>query len=126
MERYELTDDVWSRVADLLPGRPGQPGRHADNRRFLNAVVWMGRVGGPWRALPKEFGNWNSVFQRFNRWAKEGVWERIAKAVQVPNLKSLLLDSTTVRAHQHAAGAQKKRDHRHSVEAVADSPASCT
>ena len=78
-----------------------------DNRLFVDAVLWLARAGAPWRDLPEEFGHWNSVFQRFRRWAKKGVWERIFKAlVENPDFEYLIIDSTIVRAHQHAAGAK--------------------
>jgi putative transposase len=94
----------------LLPGRPGDPGGHGeDNRRFVNAVIWLARTGSPWRDLPERFGLSNSVFQRFNRWSKAGVWERVMQDLQSPDLEAMLLDSTVVRAHQHAAGSPKKR-----------------
>ena len=107
--RYALSDADWKRLAPLLPGRPGTPGRSGDNnRRFLHAVNWIARNGGPWRDLPVELGNWNSAWRRFDRWSKKGVWQRIAEALQDPDFDWVSLDSTTVRAHQHAAGAQKR------------------
>ena len=112
--RYELTDMQWRQIEPLLPGREGCPGAHAeDNRLFVNAIIWVARTGAPWRDLPERFGNWNSVFQRFNRWAKGDVWQRVFEALRDPDLESLMLDSTTIRAHQHAAGAVgKKRPQR--------------
>ena len=69
--------------------------------------------GSPWRDLPPSLGNWHNVYTRFSRWGKTGVWQRVVAAVSTDtDLQSLLLDSTVVRAHQHAAGAQKKRGHR--------------
>ena len=110
MERYEIMDDDWERIEPLLPGREGDAGAHGeDNRRFLNAVIWMARTGAPWRSLPAEFGGWNSVFQRFNRWSKSGVWQRVFEALKSSDLRTLMLDSTIIRAHQHAAGAKKRR-----------------
>lgn len=110
MYRYELTDVEFAQIEPFLPGQEGFPGGRAkDNRLFVNAVIWIARTGAPWRDLPARFGKWNSVFQRFNRWSKSGVWQRIAKALQSPELEALLLDSTVIRAHQHAAGSQKKR-----------------
>lgn len=89
----------------LLPGKIGDVGRSAaDNRLFINGVLWIARSGAPWRDLPERFGNWNSVYQRFRRWSKKGVWQQVFEALQEPDLDWLLLDSTTVRAHQHAAG----------------------
>jgi putative transposase len=74
---------------------------------FVEAVLWIVRTGSPWRDLPSIFGNWNSVFVRFNRWSKAGVWQRILDAVSDdPDFEYLILDSTIVRAHQHAAGAK--------------------
>ena len=109
MRRHEISDEQWSKIKDLLPGKPGDPGRTAnDNRGFLNAVFWIARTGAPWRDLPERFGDWNSVFQRFNRWCKRGVWGRILQAWKDPDLECLMLDSTVIRAHQHAAGARKK------------------
>lgn len=110
MRRYELTDEQWQQIEHLLPGREGCPGAHADdNRLFVNAVIWVARTGAPWRDLPERFGNWNSVFQRFNRWAKQSVWQKVFEAIRDPDLESLMLDSTTIRAHQHAAGAVGKK-----------------
>lgn len=110
---YTISDKRWERIAPLLPGKPSDPGRTArDNRLFLDAVLWIARTGAPWPALPEHFGKPNSVFQRFNRWAKRGVWERIFDALQEPDAEWLLLDSTTVRAHQHAAGARKRGSRR--------------
>jgi len=110
MRRYELADEAWERIKDLLPGRPGAPGTTGhDNRTFVNAVLWVARTGAPWRDLPERFGNWNSVFQRFNRWAKAGVWGRVMEALGGDaDLEWLLIDSTVVRAHQHAGGAEKR------------------
>jgi len=110
MRRYELTDEQWQQIEHLLPGREGCPGAHAeDNRLFVNAIIWVARTGAPWRDLPERFGNWNSVFQRFNRWAKQSVWQKVFEAIRDPDLESLMLDSTTIRAHQHAAGAVGKK-----------------
>lgn len=108
MRRYELSDEGWERIKDLLPGKEGDPGCTADdNRRFLNGVLWIARSGAPWRGLPQRYGHWNSVYQRFNRWARKGVWKHIFEALQDPDLQQLMLDSTMVRAHQHAAGQKK-------------------
>lgn len=106
--RHELSDEQWSKVEPHLRGRAADPGRTGkDNRLFLGAVLWIAKTGAPWRDLPERFGSWNSVFQRFNRWCKRGVWQRLLKILGGdPDLEHLLLDSTIVRAHQHAAGAK--------------------
>ena len=108
MIRRELTNGQWRRIEQLLPGKAGDRGRHGeDNRLFVDAVLWIARSGAPWRDLPEEFGNWNSVFQRFRRWAKKGVWQRVFSAlIEHPDFEYLIIDSTLVRAHQHAAGAK--------------------
>ncbi len=108
MRRHEITDDRWDRIKDLLPGREGDPGVTAkDNRLFINAVLWIAKTGAPWRDLPERFGNWNSIWRRFDRWSSKGVWEHIFRELQDPDVEWLLLDSTVIRAHQHAAGAKK-------------------
>ena len=92
----------------LLPGRAGTPGvRAKDNRLFVDAVLWIAKTGAPWRDLPERFGNWNSAWRRFDRWARKGVWQKVFEALQDPDLEWLILDSTVIRAHPHAAGAKK-------------------
>lgn len=85
MQRFELSDDPWLKVENLLPGRSGDPGKN--NRLFLDAVLWLVRTGVSWRDLAERFGEWNSVFQRFNRWANKGVWQRVFDALQHPDLE---------------------------------------
>ena len=108
MRRHELTDEQWLLLKDQLPGKPGDPGRTAaSNRRFVNAVLWIARTGAGWRDLPPRLGRWNSVFQRFNRWCKKGVWKQVLATLGGDaDLEHLLLDSTIVRAHQHSAGVK--------------------
>ena len=111
MTRYGLRDDQWERIKDLLPGKPGDVGVSArDNRRFVEAVLYRYRAGIPWRDLPERFGFWKAVPTRFSRWAASGVWERVFQhlAEEADN-EYAMIDSTIVRAHQHSAGAQKKR-----------------
>ena len=110
MGRRMLRDEQWARIEHLLPGKPtDKGGRAADNRLFVEAVLYTARVGNPWRDLPAEFGNWHSVYIRFSRWETYGVWHRVAEALSGDaDLEELFIDSTVVRAHQHAAGAPKK------------------
>jgi putative transposase len=119
--RRQLTNAQWQRIERLVPGKGGDKGRHGkDNRLFVDAVLWLARAGAPWRDLPAQFGNWNSVFQRFRRWAKKGVWQRIFTVlIEDPDFEYLIIDSTIVRAHQHAAGAKRGAKMRQSgVRAV--------
>jgi len=124
--RHEVTDEQWERIEPLLPGKPGDPGVTADNRLFINAIFWMVRTGAPWRDLPERFGNWNSVFQRFNRWAKKGVWDRLMKAfADDADLEWFIIDSTVIRAHQHSAGKKGGKQTKRSVGREADSVPRC-
>jgi transposase len=109
MHRHSITDEHWVLIKDLLPGQAGDPGVTAkDNRLFIDAVLWIAKTGAPWRDLPERFGNWNSAWRRFDRWCQKGVWHRIFEEIKDPDLEWLILDSTVIRAHQHAAGAIKK------------------
>ena len=122
MRRHEITDDHWERIKDFLPGQAGDPGVTAeDNRLFVNAILWMAKTGAPWRDLPERFGLWGSVWKRFDRWAAKGVWKRVFEALQDPDLEWMILDSTVVRAHQHAAGKKGGKAARPWVVPVADS-----
>ena len=106
--RHAISDADWERVAPLLPGQPGQHGGVAeDNRRFLDAVLWVARTGAAWADLPDRLGNGNSQWRRFDRWAEKGRWGPILAALRDPDLDVLILDSTAVRAHPCAAGAKK-------------------
>jgi transposase len=108
LDRSVLNDVQWERIAPLLAGKPGDPGRSgADNRRFLEAVLWVARTGSPWRDLHPEFGLWNSIFRRFRRWAKKGVFEKVFNALSgEPDFEYAMIDGTIVRVHQHGTGAK--------------------
>ena len=111
MRRYALRDDQWDRIVELLPGREGHVGVTAeDNRLFVEAVLYRYRAGIPWRDLPERFGDWKNTHRRFSRWAESGVWARVfAHLAADADNEYAMIDSTIVRAHQHSAGAQKKR-----------------
>jgi transposase len=111
MRRYGLRDDQWDRIKDFLPGREGHVGgTAADNRRFVEAVLYRYRAGIPWSDLPERFGDWKNTHRRFRRWCEDGVFERIFKMLAADHDNEyMMIDSTIVRAHQHSAGARKKR-----------------
>ena len=110
MRRYALRDDQWDRIKDFLPGREGHVGgTAADNRLFVEAVLYRYRAGLPWRDLPERLGDWKTVHQRFSRWAKSGIFERIFNLLASDHDNEyMMIDATIVRAHQHSAGARKK------------------
>lgn len=109
MDRLVLSDVQWDRISGLIIGRPDQKGSTGrNNRMFVEGVLWIVRTAAPWRDLPEVFGEWNSVFRRFSRWSEKGVWRRMFEAMSDdPDFEYLIVDSTIVRAHQHASGAQK-------------------
>jgi len=111
MRRYGLRDDQWDRIKGFLPGREGHVGgTAADNRLFVEAVLYRYRTGMPWRDLPERFGGWKNTHKRLRRWCESGVFERIFKLLASDHDNEyMMLDSTIVRAHQHSAGAQKNR-----------------
>src|ERR1700684_3119923 len=111
MRRYALRDDQWERIKDFLPGRDGHVGVTAeDNRLFVEAVLYRYRAGIPWRDLPERFGPWKNVHTRFSRWAEGSVWRKLFEALAADaDNEYAMIDSTIVRAHQHSAGAKKRR-----------------
>jgi transposase len=120
--RKLLSAAQWKRIERMLPGKAGDVGRSgADNRLFVEAVLWIARTGSPWRALPAEFGRWNSAYVRFARWSRAGVWQRVfATLSKDADFREVMIDSTIVRAHQHAAGAQRRPVRRRSAARAAD------
>lgn len=105
LPRHAISDADWDRIKSLLPNH----GPEGNRRLFVDAVLWIARTGAAWDDLPPRFGNPNSVWRRFDRWARSGVWVEVFEALQDPDVEWLILDSTVVRAHPNAAGARKKR-----------------
>ncbi|AQH05217.1 transposase (plasmid) [Burkholderia sp. KK1] len=122
MSRMLLTDEIWKRLESVVPGKAGDVGRHgADNRLFVEAVLWIARRGSPWRDLPKEFGRWHTAYIRFSRWRRKGFWERVALVLaQSGEVEHVLIDSTFIRAHRHSAGARKKAERKRSGDRAED------
>lgn len=137
LNRHDLSDDQWDRLAPLLPARRadgcGRPAK--DHPTIINGILWRLRTGAPWRDLPSCYGNWQTVYSRFRRWQRAGVWEHILTALQEEAVHDdridgslTMIDGSNVRAHQHAAGARKKGDQLRTRDwgaAAADSAASC-
>ena len=123
-DRTVLTDAMWARVESLLPGKKTDPGvTAADNRGFLEAVLWRSRTGAPWRDLPERFGKPNSVFKRFRRWVKSGVLKRVFNALSEDfDMEHVFIDGTVVKAHQKAAGSKRGAAKRGSAAPGAGRP----
>lgn len=105
--RYELTDQEWSIIAPLLPNKPrGVP--RVDDRRVLNGILWRFRAGTPWAEIPERYGPSTTCYNRFVRWRKAGVWDRLMAAIVAGyDGDIIMIDSTCVRVHQHGASAKK-------------------
>jgi transposase len=114
--RYQLSDDLWRRLEPLVSKatkyKQGVKPELSD-RLFVEAILYIGRTGIPWRDLPSEFGGWDAVYNRFRRWEASGRWRRLFELVtadpELGEVRRLFVDSTIVRVHQHAAGPRKKR-----------------
>ena len=106
--RHDISDESWAKIEAVFPNNKGKPGRPPGcNRRLLNAVLFIMRSGSPWRDLPPSYGNWNSVYVRFRRLAKNGFWESLlAKFTDCPDLKWVMIDASHIKVHQHGMGAQ--------------------
>ena len=123
LRRYELTDQEWNRIKDLLPpeksGKRGRPSK--DNRMILNAMLWIARSGAPWRDLPERYGPWETVYSRFRKWINDGILDNIFRVLSLDaELDELFMDSSIVQAHQHSAGAKRGGLPMKLDEAVAD------
>lgn len=110
----ELRDDQWERLRDFVPGgRKGKRGPRSDGRLFINALLWMARSGCRWRDLPERFGHYQTVKRRYYRWIEQGVVDKLFAQLSVEaDLEWLMIDSTVIRAHQHATGARKVKGGR--------------
>lgn len=119
--RHELTDEQWERLEPLLPAQKPPIGRPSkDHRSIINGILWIIKTGAPWRDLPQRYGPWKTVSSRLYRWQQQKVWDRILAEVQKDadangriDWEIHFVDSSVIRAHQHAAGAkggtQKKK-----------------
>ncbi len=118
MSRYDLTDAQWAAIAPLFPDRrhPGRPGRPwNDHRTLVNGILWHLHPGAPWPDTPDRYGPWQTVYDRFNRWRKDGTRAEILDALllRLDNAGRIdrdlwCVDGSVVRAGRSAAGAKKK------------------
>jgi transposase len=121
MARYDLTDFEWSVIEPILPMDRRGP-KPKNNRQILNGMFFILRAGCPWRDLPERYGPYTTVYNRFNRWRKAGIWDKLMDAiVKAHEGKVQMIDSSIVRVHQHASGVKKRVEFVVSVEAAAGS-----
>lgn len=114
-KRHELTDEQWEQLEPLLPPQKPKTGRtNLDHRTVINGILWILKTGAPWRNLPERYGKWQTIYSRFYRWRKSGVWDHIFRQLQqIKDRDGQLdwevhyIDGSSIRAHQHAAGAKK-------------------
>ena len=121
----ELTQEQYERIEKYLPKQRGNV--KIDNRQFLNAILYVVENGCKWRALPKEYGKWHTIYMRMNRWSKKGVLNRVFAALQEEGIINIAvdvvcLDSTTVKVHPDACGALKKKENKQSAGRAAVLP----
>lgn len=116
VRRHELTDEEWARLRPLLPPRQGNGHPYAAHRRILNGMLFRLHTGIPWRDLPRRYGKWQTVYSRWRRWTRAGLWDRLLAALQRElDAASQIawelwcIDGSSIRAHKAAAGARKKK-----------------
>ena len=121
MARFDLSDAEWGIIAPLLPNKPrGVP--RVDDRRVVNGIFYILRTGSPWRDLPERYGPYTTVYNRFNRWSKQGVWEDVFYALTGSSgvIGAAAVDSTHIKAHRSAAGAKGGTSGTPSADRAAD------
>src|SRR5215207_732460 len=112
--RGELTEKAWEQLAPQLPSNGRRGGQWADHRQVINGIPWKPRTGAPWRDLPERYGARQTGYERLVRWRRDGTWDRLLAQAQTKadaggeGVWEVSIDSTTVRAHQHAAGARQQ------------------
>jgi transposase len=115
VRRGELTEAAWEKIAPLLAQAGQRNGRWRDHRQVINAILWKLRTGAPWRDMPERYGPWKTAHERLRRWTADGTWDRLLAHVQTKDdavgevVWVVQVDSSVVRAHQHAAGARRDR-----------------
>jgi transposase len=112
---YQLSDKQWQQIEDLLPSNGNRGGQWNDHRLIIDGILWVLSDGGRWRNLPERFGPWQTAYDRFRKWCRNGLWERILRRLQGRKMQEdeidwslFAIDGTMIRAHQSAAGAGEK------------------
>jgi transposase len=115
MERHGLTDEQFNRLLPLMTRTTARGRPPADHRKMLEGILWILTTGSPWRDLPRSFGSWKTVYDRFRRWTRSGLWSRMLEELRkdLPpcaedEVLMYCIDGTVIRAHRAAAGASKK------------------
>ena len=107
MARSDMRDFEWDFIEKLLPNK-SRGVKRVDDRRVINGILYALRTGIPWRDMPEQYGPWSTIYNRFNRWSKAGIWDMIFEAiVDSHNVDTVMVDSTSVRAHPTAAKLKK-------------------
>jgi transposase len=113
---YQLTDDQWAKIKDLLPPNGRRGGQWKDHRLMIDGIHYGLSDGGRWRNMPACFGPWQTVYDRFRSWTRRGLWDRILRHLQARMMQSgeidwelFAIDGTVIRAHQSSAGAPEKK-----------------
>ena len=113
---YQLSDEQWEQIKEMFPANGQRGGQWKDHRLMVDAILWVLSDGGRWRNVPKRFGPWQTVYDRFNKWCREGFWDRILRRIQARKMNSgeidwelFAIDGTVIRAHRSAAGAPEKK-----------------
>ena len=106
--RHDISEEIWLKIKDKLPGSSGKVGRQAsDNRLFINAVLWIFRTGAPWRDIPPDYGDWKNTHRRFCRWRDRGVWEHLLnELLEDADYEWLMIDASHIKVHRHGTGAR--------------------
>lgn len=110
MTTIKIADEQWRKIYKFLKAHPNTYAKQQEaTRRFVEGVHWITRTGAQWRELPERYGKWNTVYKRFARWEENGVWADLHKQfAQDPDMESVIIDSTVIRAHMSAVGGSKK------------------
>lgn len=116
MNRTDLTEKQWRALEPHLPANPHRGHVFCDHRQVLNGILWRMKTGAPWRDVPQRYGPWQTCYDRFVRWSRDGTWQRILKWLQAKadaagkiDWHGAALDATHIKAHRSAAGARKSQ-----------------